>query len=67
MEPTGLRLNPDPAASLYLLCDHRQATSPLRVSVASLASKDGDSALRVVLGTGVDIFQVLNTCLSSFQ
>uniref|UniRef100_A0A8D0W4T5 Dynein light chain roadblock-type 1 n=1 Tax=Sus scrofa TaxID=9823 RepID=A0A8D0W4T5_PIG len=37
MESTGLHFNPGPTAYLYLLCNRRQAASPLRVSVASLA------------------------------
>lgn len=45
MEPPGLNLNPGPTA--YLLCDCKQVTSPLRASVASLASEDGDTMLRV--------------------
>lgn len=59
MEPPGLSLNPGPTA--YLLCDCKQVTSPLRASVASLASEDGDTMLRVDLGTGADILEVFST------
>lgn len=60
MESTGLHFNPGPTAYLYLLCDRRQAASPLRVSVASLAGKDGE-ALRGALGTSADTLKAPNT------
>lgn len=51
METAGLHLNPDPTA--YLLCDCKQVTSLLRVSVALLATEDGHTTLRVVWGLEV--------------
>lgn len=56
VETIGLHLNPGPTD--YLLCDHKPVTSLLRVSLASLASEDSNTTLRVVLGTGTDILEV---------
>lgn len=56
VETIGLHLNPGPTD--YLLCDRKPVTSLLRVLVASLASEDSNTTLRVVLGTGTDILEV---------
>lgn len=43
----------------YLLCDRSRTLT--RVSLASLASEDGNTALIVVLGTGSDMLAALST------
>lgn len=52
---------PSPGPTAYGLCGCKQATVLPRVSVAPLASEGGDTTLRVVLGTGSDVLEVLST------